>query len=145
MVRIAAGTDLFATLRERMASGLPVFGTCAGLILLSDRLSDDSLGGVDRLGGARYHRGPQRLRSTAGVLHRTVDGAGTGRPVAGTFIRAPQILDLGPEVEVLARTMTRRSSSAKVRSGVPASTRNWVRTDESMQNSSTTSAPLCKD
>ena len=29
MVRIAAGTDLFATLRERMASGLPVFGTCA--------------------------------------------------------------------------------------------------------------------
>ena len=102
MVRIAAGTDLFATLRERMAGGLPVFGTCAGLILLSDRLSDDSLGGFDRLGGlditvARNAYGRQRESFTAPLTVQGLD-----EPVAGTFIRAPQILDLGPEVEVLA-------------------------------------------
>ena len=102
LVRIAAGTDLFATLRERMASGLPVFGTCAGLILLSDRLSDDSLGGFDRLGGlditvARNAYGRQRESFTAPLTVQGLD-----EPVAGTFIRAPQILDLGPEIEVLA-------------------------------------------
>ena len=102
MVRIAAGTDLFATLRERMASGLPVFGTCAGLILLSDRLSDDSLGGFDRLGGlditvARNAYGRQRESFTSPLTVQGLD-----EPVAGTFIRAPQILDLGPEIEVLA-------------------------------------------
>ena len=102
MVRIAAGTDLFATLRERMAGGLPVFGTCAGLILLSDRLSDDSLGGFDRLGGlditvARNAYGRQRESFTSPLTVQGLD-----EPVAGTFIRAPQILDLGPEIEVLA-------------------------------------------
>ncbi|WP_280512733.1 pyridoxal 5'-phosphate synthase glutaminase subunit PdxT [Brevibacterium epidermidis] len=102
MVRIAAGTDLFATLRERMDGGLPVFGTCAGLILLSDRLSDDSLGGFDRLGGlditvARNAYGRQRESFTSPLTVHGLD-----EPVAGTFIRAPQILDLGPEIEVLA-------------------------------------------
>jgi 5'-phosphate synthase pdxT subunit len=103
MVRLAAGTDLFATLRERMAGGLPVFGTCAGLILLADRLSDDSLGGYDRLGGldvtvARNAYGRQRESFTTPLTVR-----GLGEPVEGTFIRAPQILDLGPDTEVLAR------------------------------------------
>ncbi|WP_319803261.1 pyridoxal 5'-phosphate synthase glutaminase subunit PdxT [Brevibacterium sp. CFH 10365] len=103
MVRIAAGTDLFATLRERMTGGLPVFGTCAGLILLADRLSDDSLGGYDRLGGlditvARNAYGRQRESFTAPLTVRGLD-----EPVEGTFIRAPQILDFGPDTEVLAR------------------------------------------
>lgn len=103
MVRIAAGTDLFARLRERMSGGLPVFGTCAGLILLADRLSDDSLGGYDRLGGldvtvARNAYGRQRESFTAPLAVRGLD-----EPVEGTFIRAPQILEIGPDTEVLAR------------------------------------------
>lgn len=103
MVRIAAGTDLFATLRERMTGGLPVFGTCAGLILLADRLSDDSLGGYDRLGGlditvARNAYGRQRESFTVPLTVRGLD-----EPVEGTFIRAPQILDFGSDTEVLAR------------------------------------------
>lgn len=103
IVRIAAGTDLFATLRERMADGLPVFGTCAGLILLADRLSDDSLGGYDRLVGldvtvARNAYGRQRESFTTPLTVRGLD-----EPVEGTFIRAPQILELGPGTEVLSR------------------------------------------
>lgn len=103
MVRIAADTDLFAALRQRMEGGLPVFGTCAGLILLADRLSDDSLGGYDRLGGlditvARNAYGRQGESFTAPLSVR-----GLAEPVQGTFIRAPQILALGSDVEVLAR------------------------------------------
>ncbi|UVI37560.1 pyridoxal 5'-phosphate synthase glutaminase subunit PdxT [Brevibacterium spongiae] len=102
MVRIASGTDLFARLRELMAAGLPVFGTCAGLILLADRLSDDSLGGYERLGGldvtvARNAYGRQRDSFTA-----PIDVAGLSDPFQATFIRAPQILDAGPGTEVLA-------------------------------------------
>jgi 5'-phosphate synthase pdxT subunit len=102
MVRIADGTDLFPTLRSRMDSGLPVFGTCAGLILLADRLSDDSLGGYGRLGGlditvARNAYGRQRESFTAGL-----EVIGLDEPFDGTFIRAPQIIDTGPDAEVLA-------------------------------------------
>ena len=103
MVRVAAGTDLFCRLRESIAAGLPVFGTCAGLILLADRLSDDSLGGYERLGGlditvARNAYGRQRESFTA-ALHIE----GFARTFDGTFIRAPQILDISPTTEVLAR------------------------------------------
>ena len=103
MVRIAAGTDLFCRLRESIAAGLPVFGTCAGLILLADRLSDDSLGGYERLGGlditvARNAYGRQRESFTAAL---SIEGF--ARTFDGTFIRAPQILDISPTTEVLAR------------------------------------------
>lgn len=102
MVRIASGTDLFARLRERMDGGLPVFGTCAGLILMADRLSDDSLGGFERLGGlditvVRNAYGRQRDSFTA-----PVDVSGLADPFDATFIRAPQILDVGSDTEVLA-------------------------------------------
>jgi 5'-phosphate synthase pdxT subunit len=102
MVRIADGTDLFPQLRRRIDEGLPVFGTCAGLILLADRLSDDSLGGYGRLGGlditvARNAYGRQRESFTAPL---TVSGL--DESFDGTFIRAPQILDIGSDVEVLA-------------------------------------------
>jgi 5'-phosphate synthase pdxT subunit len=103
MVRVAAGTDLFCRLRESIAAGLPVFGTCAGLILLADRLSDDSLGGYERLGGlditvARNAYGRQRESFTAAL---SIEGF--ARTFDGTFIRAPQILDTSPTTEVLAR------------------------------------------
>src|SRR5699024_6598860 len=103
MVRVAAGTDLFCRLRESIAAGLPVFGTCAGLILLPDWLSDDSLGGSAALGGldvnvARNAYGRQRESFTA-ALHIE----GFARTFDGTFIRAPQILDISPTTEVLAR------------------------------------------
>src|SRR5699024_5523779 len=99
---VAAGTDLFCRLRESIAAGLPVFGTCAGLILLADRLSDDSLGGYERLGGlditvARNAYGRQRESFTAAL---SIEGF--ARTFDGTFIRAPQILDISPTTEVLA-------------------------------------------
>lgn len=102
MVRIADGTDLFPELRARIDAGLPVFGTCAGLILLADRLSDDSLGGYGRLGGlditvARNAYGRQRESFTAPLTISGIDDS-----FDGTFIRAPQIVETGSDVEELA-------------------------------------------
>lgn len=103
MVRIAAGTGLFDALRTRITEELPVFGTCAGLILLADRLTDDSLGGYDRLGGldvsvARNAYGRQRESFVA-----PLQVSGLDEPFDGTFIRAPRIVDWGTGTEVLAR------------------------------------------
>ena len=102
MVRIAATTELFPALGEKISAGLPVFGTCAGLILLADRLTDASLDGFDRLGGldvtvARNAYGRQRESFRAPVQVTGLDGA-----FDATFIRAPQILDLGTDVDVLS-------------------------------------------
>src|SRR5690625_3414256 len=107
MVRVAAGTDLFCRLRESIAAGLPVFGTCAGLILLADRLSDDSLGGYDRLGGlditvVRNAYGRQSESFTAALNIKGFDSA-----FDAAFIRAPQIIGISPTTEVLARCADR--------------------------------------
>ena len=81
-------------LRELVARGVPVFGSCAGLIML-DR---DHLGLMDIL-AARNAFGRQ-LHS----FEADVELAGLhGGPVRGLFIRAPQIAEHGPEVEVIAR------------------------------------------
>ncbi|WP_350271158.1 pyridoxal 5'-phosphate synthase glutaminase subunit PdxT [Brevibacterium sp. CBA3109] len=102
MVRIAATTGLFPALEEKISAGLPVFGTCAGLILLADRLTDDSLGGFDRLGGldvtvARNAYGRQRESFCAPVQVTGLDST-----FEATFIRAPQILNFGTDVQVLS-------------------------------------------
>lgn len=102
MVRLAANTDLFPVLRSAIREGLPVLGTCAGLILLADRLTDDSLAGYERLGGLditveRNAYGRQRDSFITPLAITGLDA-----PFESTFIRAPQIIDWGPDVETLA-------------------------------------------
>jgi 5'-phosphate synthase pdxT subunit len=70
----------------------PLFGTCAGMILL-DR---DHLGLVD-LGVARNAYGRQ-----VASFEADLELEGDERPLRGVFIRAPRVIDAGPEVEVLA-------------------------------------------
>ena len=81
-------------LRELVLRGLPVFGSCAGLIVL-DR---EHLGVMDVL--AKRNAFGRQLRS----FEADVELAGlAGGPVHALFIRAPQIAEHGPHVEVLAR------------------------------------------
>jgi 5'-phosphate synthase pdxT subunit len=70
----------------------PVFGTCAGLILLGR----DRLGLVD-VGVARNAYGRQVASFEADLVLE-----GDDEPLRGVFIRAPRVADAGPEVEVLA-------------------------------------------
>ena len=50
MAKLARIFDLLEPLRDRIADGLPVFGTCAGMILLADRI-EDGIAGQETLGG----------------------------------------------------------------------------------------------
>ena len=80
-------------LREFHAAGRPIFGTCAGLIML-DR---EHLGLMD-ITAERNAFGRQLHSFEADLEFPGLDGG----PVRAVFIRAPWIRDLGPDVEVLA-------------------------------------------
>ena len=95
---------LRAALSERIGRGLPVMGTCAGLIVLAERL-EPSPGGRDptTLGALditvrRNDYGRQRESFESPVR---VDGI-RGAPFPGVFIRAPRILDMGRHVKPFA-------------------------------------------
>ena len=92
MMRIMKDEGLFEPLRQAILDGLPVLGTCAGLIML-DR---NHLGVMDIMA----HRNAYGRQ--LGSFNTEGEFAGIGR-VPMTFIRAPYIEEAGPEVEILAR------------------------------------------
>jgi 5'-phosphate synthase pdxT subunit len=102
MFKLARTFDLFEPLRQRIKEGLPTFGTCAGMIMLADRVEDgtadqETLGGLDVT--VRRNAFGRQVASFEGDL----DFAGLVDPVHAVFIRAPWVEDAGPDVEVLAR------------------------------------------
>ena len=91
--------DIFEPLRERICGGMPVFATCAGLILLAEKRSNDERSYFQTL--------PVTVRRNAygrqlGSFH-TVQDFGGMRDVPMTFIRAPYIESAREDVEILAK------------------------------------------
>ena len=92
MMRIMRDEGLFEPLRQAILDGLPVLGTCAGLIML-DRNHFDVMDIMAR----RNAYGRQ-----LGSFNTEEEFKGIGR-IPMTFIRAPYIEEAGPDVEILAR------------------------------------------
>jgi 5'-phosphate synthase pdxT subunit len=102
MAKLARTFDLLHPLQQRIKEGMPVFGTCAGMIMLADRVRDgvegqETLGGLDIT--VRRNAFGRQVDSFEGEL----DFAGLEEPVHAVFIRAPWVEEVGPDVEVLAR------------------------------------------
>lgn len=102
MDKLARSFDLAGPLREAITAGLPVYGTCAGLILLADRILDgiagqQSLGGLDV--SVRRNAFGSQLDSFETDLSIPVLG---DPPVRAVFIRAPVVEAAGPSVAPLA-------------------------------------------
>ncbi len=93
--------DLIDPLRSLLEKGFPVFGTCAGLILLSKRVvgKDQPLLGVLDVDVARNAYG--RQTESFETVFPFYDGK-TSFEVPAVFIRAPQITRSGPEVLILS-------------------------------------------
>jgi 5'-phosphate synthase pdxT subunit len=103
MSKLLDSSGVRAPLAELIGDGLPVFGTCAGMILLAREVVDgrpdqESFGAID-VAVRRNAYGRQRDSFETGL---TVDGL-AGGPFPGVFIRAPRIESVGESVEVLAR------------------------------------------
>jgi len=103
MDKLVRAFDLQAPLRARIADGMPVYGSCAGMIMLADRIADarpdqQTLGGLDIT--VRRNAFGRQVDSFEEDLHIREIG---GEPLRAVFIRAPWIEDAGPAVQVLAR------------------------------------------
>ena len=108
---LAQREHLLSPLRLWASSHRPTFGTCAGLILLSDDVRGQKRGGQELIGGMdvavqRNHYGTQlgSFRTTLSVpALKGVEGwEGSGDDSEAVFIRAPGIVEVGEGVEVLA-------------------------------------------
>jgi len=102
MSKLARTFDLLDPLRERVRSGMPTFGTCAGMILLADRILDgtadqETIGGLDVT--VRRNAFGRQVDS----FEADLDVKGLDQPVHAVFIRAPWVEEVGADVEVLAQ------------------------------------------
>ena len=103
MDKLVRAFDLFDPLRALIAGGLPVYGSCAGMIMLADRIAEgrpdqQTLGGLD-ITVRRNAFGRQVDSFEEDIEFVGLDGG----PVRAVFIRAPWVEEAGDSVDVLAR------------------------------------------
>ncbi|KTR89924.1 glutamine amidotransferase [Microbacterium testaceum] len=100
--KLARAFGMFDPIRDAIAAGMPMYGTCAGLILLADRV-DGAIAGQRTFGGldVRVQRnafGPQTQSFETGLAVPALGDA----PVHAVFIRAPAVVEWGRDAEPLA-------------------------------------------
>jgi 5'-phosphate synthase pdxT subunit len=103
MSNLAVAFGMLDPLQKRVTDGLPVYGSCAGMIMLADRILDGrpdqrTIGGIDMV--VRRNAFGRQVDSFEGDV--SFEDLG-GDPVHGVFIRAPWVETIGDAVRVLAR------------------------------------------
>jgi 5'-phosphate synthase pdxT subunit len=96
--------ELLEPVRKRVRDGMPAFGSCAGMILLADRVLD---GTADQIGIGGIDMTVRRNAFGRQVDSWESDVAFDGEPLHAVFIRAPWVEQCGDDVEVLARAADR--------------------------------------
>jgi 5'-phosphate synthase pdxT subunit len=102
IAKLARSFDLFDLIKDRIKGGMPTYGSCAGMILLSDVIEDaiigqESFGGIDMV-VKRNAFGRQVDSFETDLKFKGI----TDPPVRAVFIRAPWVVSVGENVEVLA-------------------------------------------
>ncbi|HVX54473.1 pyridoxal 5'-phosphate synthase glutaminase subunit PdxT [Nocardioides sp.] len=101
MIKLARNFELLEPLRARVAAGMPAFGTCAGMILLADRIVDGAEG-QETIGGLDITVRRNAFGRQVDSFEEDLPFAGLADPVHAVFIRAPWVERVGERVEVLA-------------------------------------------
>ncbi len=107
MIKLAQVFGLLEPLRERIADGLAVYGSCAGMILLADRVDaggspiEATVGGIDMT--VRRNAFGRQVDSFEEDL--AIDGI-DGPPMRAVFIRAPWVHDVGPRARAIGHVST---------------------------------------
>jgi 5'-phosphate synthase pdxT subunit len=114
--RLAMSFEMLEPLRKILSAGLPAFGSCAGMIMLADRLVDgvdgqQTFGGIDMT--VRRNAFGRQVDSFESDISLT---GVTGPPLRAVFIRAPWVEQAGDEVEILG-TDERAGRIVAVRQG----------------------------
>jgi 5'-phosphate synthase pdxT subunit len=103
MWRLARSFELLEPLRKRIEAGMPVYGSCAGMIMLADRIVDgaagqETIGGIDMT--VRRNAFGRQVDSFESAVPLTGMG---DTPYHAVFIRAPWVEAVGGDVEILGR------------------------------------------
>jgi 5'-phosphate synthase pdxT subunit len=104
IVKLARTFDLLEPLRARIKAGMPTYGSCAGMILLADRIDaagsplEETFGGIDMT--VRRNAFGRQVDSFEEDVE--IDGV-AGGPVHAVFIRAPWVQEVGPDATPLGR------------------------------------------
>ena len=100
---IAERQGMVAPLRIWVHGGRPTWGTCAGMILLADRVTDQKAGGQPLIGGLDVTVNRNYFGRQTESFEALLDAPQLGEePFHAVFIRAPAIVECGPTVTVLA-------------------------------------------
>jgi 5'-phosphate synthase pdxT subunit len=102
--RLTRAFGLLEQLRRRVSNGMPTYGSCAGMIMLADRLEDgtkgqETIGGMDIT--VRRNAFGRQVDSFESELD--IPAIGEGGALHAVFIRAPWVEKVGLGVEILAR------------------------------------------
>ena len=100
---LARKFELIEPLRKRIAEGMPTYGSCAGMILLADRILD-GVSGQETFGGIDMTVRRNAFGRQVDSFESELDFA--GHQLRAVFIRAPWVEDLGSEVEVISTVKT---------------------------------------
>jgi 5'-phosphate synthase pdxT subunit len=112
MSKLAVAFDMIEPLRARVRAGMPAYGSCAGMIMLADRLLDgradqQTVGGIDMT--VRRNAFGRQVDS----FETDLDLTGLpGGPLHAVFIRAPWVEEVGDGVQVLAVARTAAPGAA---------------------------------
>ncbi len=101
MYKLARTFDLFEPLRDAVREGLPAFGTCAGMIMLADRI-EGGVAGQETIGGLDVVVRRNAFGRQVDSFEADLDVVGFDRPFHALFIRAPWVEKVGADVEVVA-------------------------------------------
>jgi 5'-phosphate synthase pdxT subunit len=116
--KLSAAFDVLDPIRKLIASGLPAFGSCAGMIMLADRIADgvegqQTFGGIDMT--VRRNAFGRQVDSFESDVDLSIDLSQDG-PFHAVFIRAPWVEEVGEDVAVLG-TEERTGRIVAVRQG----------------------------
>ncbi|MFI7637143.1 pyridoxal 5'-phosphate synthase glutaminase subunit PdxT [Nonomuraea sp. NPDC049400] len=100
MWKLAETFDMLEPLRMRIKEGMPAYGSCAGMIMLADRI-EDGIAGQQTIGGIDMVVRRNAFGRQVDSFESDLDFA--GERVHAVFIRAPWVESVGGDVEVLGR------------------------------------------
>jgi 5'-phosphate synthase pdxT subunit len=105
MDKLARAFELFEPLQKRIADGMPVFGTCAGMIMLANEITG-GIEGQETLGGLDVTVRRNAFGRQVDSFEADLEFAALDTPYHAVFIRAPWVERVGRDVEVLSTVRT---------------------------------------
>ncbi len=96
---LAKNYGLIEPIKERISGGMPTYGSCAGMILLADRIVDGAVG-QDTFGGINMTVRRNAFGRQVDSFESQLDFA--GQQLHAVFIRAPWVEELGSDVEIIS-------------------------------------------